>query len=377
VAEYRVLAADLLKGTILEELPATDLKYAVAVNGWGAWSCTVDLSRRGAAMARALGGATIPARTAIYFDRGPGTIICGGPIWGRKYATSGNKLSLDGAEMLSYLDHIYVTDDKVYAGIDQLAIARSLVDYAMRKPGANIGILPANATQSSGKLRDRTYLRHEGKTVWARLLELSQVDDGFDVRADVAYDGSAVRRRLILGYPSLGRPIALSGLVFEVDAQTLGLDLAEDGGATVNVAYAVGSLPDGSLSTDLPPMVNVLDPTYAAYGWPRLEAVSTYSDVSSLTTLTDYAKAQIATLRLPGTTGALKALGTLDDPALGGYLPGDEARVRVFGDPRWPDGLDLTGRITSISVDVKPGGGEEIGVGLTLPTLLAGVGGGS
>ncbi len=75
-----------------------------------------------------------PGRYGVFIERN-GTIISGGPIWTYALDFGTRRVSFGGAGFLSLLDRVIVEDDLEYTSIDQGAISKALIDYALARPG--------------------------------------------------------------------------------------------------------------------------------------------------------------------------------------------------------------------------------------------------
>lgn len=343
---YTYLAADTMTGRILAELPLRNVSYDICVNRAASLAATLPLS----GVAPGMWEASTPGRTSIYVDL-DGVIVWGGILWGRQYTKSGKALALDAKDFGSYLDHIYITSDLAYTGVDQLAIARSLVDYAMNKGGSNLR-LSYTGTLSSGVARDRTYLGADQGAVGARLAELSAVDDGFDFRFLSRWEGGYLRRVVQLAYPTLGRTYPASGLTFDFEADATDLTWAEDGANSASLIYAVGALPAGG-AAGTNPKIAVSNAAVMASGIPRLESVLTFDSISTLGSLIAQANGALAVSAWPLQTMTLGVRDTGSTPPLGSYVPGDQVCIRVgAGGDLWPNTAIVIATVTAISVAV-------------------------
>lgn len=365
---YIYQAEDVATGRPLLDLPLSGVKYSLSVNVAGPFSATMALE--GTERPADLWDATLPGCSGLTIVR-DGQPITGGIIWGQKPADDGySSLSLDGEEWLSYLDHIYITDDLTYTQRDMAAVARSLVDYAQSKYMARIGLEFEDPTYTTGVLMDRTYLASEGATVLSRLLALTTLEHGLDLRTALAVSGSSVARRIKLGAPTLGRKYPDSGLEFIVGAGAWLPKVDLDGKSMGTVIYGMGGVPDGAPEGTAPPIVSVQDTYLGQTRWPRLERFHTWSDVTGdsspagqaaqLSRLRGQAAALLPILRTPVESGSIVVRGD-SDPGLGTYWPGDEGLVIVPPGQvaRWPNGLETVMRIASVDVEVPDDGDEE------------------
>jgi hypothetical protein len=76
-----------------------------------------------------------------------------------------------------------------FTAIDQLVIAKTLVEDAQNALYGDIGVLyNTEGETTSGVLVDRVYYYYELKTVFSAIQDLSRQQDGFDFYIDVYYD---------------------------------------------------------------------------------------------------------------------------------------------------------------------------------------------
>ena len=162
---YRYLFVDLPTNTIIAELPLTGVGFTQQLNQAGTFSGHLLLSGLNAA-AFNIDASTIPGKCGIYVDRN-GILVWGGVIWGRTYNSSDQTLSFTAREWISYFERRRITTTTDFNNIDQLVIAKTLVEDAQNEPYGDIGILYNTAGQTtSGVLVDRVYYEYELKTVF-------------------------------------------------------------------------------------------------------------------------------------------------------------------------------------------------------------------
>lgn len=159
-----------------------------------------------------------PCEAWVY--RGTG-LVWAGEV--QTLAVRDQTVTLGCAGLLGYTHRMGVTADLTYTGIDQLTIARGLVDHWQNLAHGHYGINTAGIG-TSGVLRDRTYLRDELHPIGRRIEELAAVIDGFDLHVDPA------TRALVLSYPQRG--LDLTGSVFldecNIDSAAVAVSVAPD-----------------------------------------------------------------------------------------------------------------------------------------------------
>jgi hypothetical protein len=132
--------------------------------------------------------ATVPGHNCIYVDR-DGVLIWGGVIWSRSYNSTSQILSIQAREFLSYFEHRRIAEEISFTNIDQLVIAKTLVEDAQSVAYGNIGVIyNSEGETTSGVLIDRVYYNYELKTVFNAVQDLSRQSNGFDFYIDIFYD---------------------------------------------------------------------------------------------------------------------------------------------------------------------------------------------
>ena len=359
---YRYLFADLLSNQILAELPITNVNFTQQLNSAGTFSGSI-LITDSTETASNLFNATIPARTALYVDR-DGVLVWGGIIWSRDYDSDSQHISINAQEFESYFSRRRITSNAVFTLTDQLAIARSLITTAQSVAGGNINVVTGSET--SGILINRTYYATELKPVYQALMDLSQSTQGFDFNIQVSYNSANQPiKTLKLNYPQSGTRYSSSNPtapVFEFPASNIiTYSYFEDGSLTANTFTVFGA---GSNEGQLQAVAT--NSAQITAGWPLLEDVANYSDLTDSTLLSN-----ISTGRLNASINPPVSLKIIappySAPVLGSYGIGDDVRVRIK-DERFPNGLDAIYRLIALSVTPGESSGERDTLSLTLPT---------
>lgn len=358
---WRYLAYDLVTEAFVTELTASAWSSTDELNGTGAFSATILLDDT-----TTLTGTT-PAKTLIVAERDGVPEFAGIP-WRRRYDANTRSLTVAGAGLLSFFDHLKPGADYTPTNVDQLTIFATL---AAR--GSEIGIVTHGET--SGRLRTRSnYLRLANKRPGEFMRELAAVVDGFDFDFRVEYIADAPVRTQRLFYPRRGRSVATSNVRFRVpgNASIVAVDEDATGIASEVVAFGAG------VGVDMIESVRSSTDLLAA-GYPAYGATVSYKDVSSQTTLDEHVAAE-----LRDRSAVDVETFTLEvDPSdighpYGSWTLGDDAYIIIEDDPRFPaqsdgtPGLVRSRRIVSHTWDVS-GSGEELSVGLDLITAVRSV----
>lgn len=341
---YRHLVADLLTGTLREEIPFSTVKYSHVLNRPGGFAATLPLRHPKATRAN-----LDPGRTAVYVER-DGVIVWGGILWTAKASVEGATVEVGGEGFWSYFRRRLVRTTKAYAAADQCFIARDLVAYAQAQAGGDLGVVVG--TETSGVLRDRTYWHYERKNVGEAVEQLAAVQGGFDFNVDVAWVGGVVTKTLQVQYPRRGRATAT---VFELGSNIEGLDQEIDATRQANVLDGLGAGEGSSMLIATVSDLSVVPP------YPLLEDVVTYKDTSVATTLQLSALGELVARSTP-----VERLPTLlahagPDTVIGSFITGDTVTVR--GTAGYLS-VDQQMRITNYEVTVDQNGREAVGLGL-------------
>ena len=367
---YRYLIADLITNEIIAELPLTGVGFTQGLNQAGTLSAHLLLSGINT-YAFNVDAATTPGRNAIYVDR-DGVLVWGGVIWGRIYNSNDQQLQLQAREFLSYFEHRRIAEDIAFTNIDQLVIAKTLVENAQSAPSGDIGVTYNSEGQTtSGVLVDRVYYHYELKTVFNAIQDLSRQQNGFDFHIDIDYDPvtGAPTKSFNTYYPKVGvtyDPSNPYALVFNFPAgNVVEYEYPEDGSIVANTVYALGA---GSNEGKIISIAQ--DATKLAEGWALLEEQANYSDVTDVTVLDNLAIGQVIATSYPPTTLKLTAPPYVD-PVYGTYEVGDEARI-IITDSRFPETLDTVYRIVALSVQPGEDGPERVTLTLTQGTFGTG-----
>ena len=354
---YRYLFVDLSSNTIIGELPLTGVGFTQQLNQPGSFQGHLLLSGVNADKYN-VELATIPARCGMYVDR-DGILVWGGVVWGRSYNSTTQILTFNAQEWISYFEHRRVTQDVQFTNVDQLLIAKTLIENAQNATYGDIGVGYNSAGQTtSGILVDRTYYNYELKNVFQAIQDLSRQSDGFDFAIDVDYDINGQPEKYFnTYYPRSGLAYSFGDPnvpVFTFPAGNMvEYEYPEDGSIVANTVYALGA---GSNEGKL--IAIAQDITKLSTGWALLETTANYSDITDQTVLDNLAIAQSVATSYPPTV--LKVVvPAYVDPVFGSYEVGDDARI-IITDSRFPNTLDEIYRIVGLSVQPGENGPERV-----------------
>ncbi len=358
VTTYRYLFVDLVSNEIIGELPLTGVGFTQQLNQSGSFQGHLLLSGINTYQFN-VDASTIPGKCGLYVDRN-GILVWGGVIWGRTYNSADQTVTYNAREWLSYFERRRITQDVEFTQIDQLVIAKTLIEDAQAKPYGDIGVgYNSDGQTTSGILVDRVYYYYELKGVYQAIQDLSRQGDGFDFQIDVAYDGTTglPAKYFNTYYPRSGvvySPTDISIPVFEFPAGNIvEYEYPEDGSIAANSVYALGA---GSNEGKL--ISGAQDVTRFAEGWALLEDQQNYSDITDQSVLDSLAVGAVTALSYPPITMKITVPAFIN-PEFGSYEIGDDCRV-VIRDDRFPNGFDEVFRIVGISVQPGEDGPERV-----------------
>lgn len=315
---YTYLAADLLSGTVRDELPFETASFALVMNSTGGFSGTMPL-KSDALTHLSLAGTLERGKTAIYVLR-DGLPVWGGIYWGLRASVEQNSLQVAAQDWLSYFDRREIRSTKTYTATDQFTIFSTLVSYAQGLPGGDLNI-DVVYDALSGVARDRTFPFWEAKNLGEALRQLAEVEDGFEFQAETSGTGLGdLTRSLRLSYPRRGRR---TDLIFELGKNIELIDFDDDTFAMTNDLVAHGSGEGYSML-----QATATDPNKISQGYPLLQASRAYKDVTVQSTLQAHASEDLLNAK-SGISGLRVQLKATDpDSTFGSFITGDEVRVR-------------------------------------------------
>ncbi len=351
---YRMLFCDLRSDQLLDALPVQGVALDDYIGKTGRLTGTVPIPNRG--IAERARRAIVPGRTAVWVERGR-EIWWGGILW--TLALSSDSRGFLGAQIQaggweSYLYRRLLFDTQVAEQVDQLDIARGLVDYVQNTPGGNLSITYDTAV--SGVLRDRTYLRYDLPTVGDLLDDLAAVEDGFEWRIASYRDADGRRVKQL----QLGHPVIRAGaaeIVLDHPGPVLSYTWPVDATGKANAWQSRGASINSNQAQDSYPLTSpvLVDDADIAAGWPRLDGTSDYTTVEVPATLDAHARADWTAARTPVQIPEVEVLldGTITPALLG-------ATVRLRIRDLWhPDTLDARYRVVGLSITPPERGRPE------------------
>ena len=288
-------------GERIEEFPADEIKYGFRINRPGAISFNLPLDHPKTVQANIEEGVH-----EIGVER-EGTVVWAGPVFTVIEDDSGKNLAIGGEGLMAHLRRMHITDALTFSVStdDQFDIARALIEHHQDKAGGNFGI-GTTATTTSGRKRDRVYEKEAQKNIYDAIVELSEVDDGFD------FNFNPDTRKFDLFYPKRGK--RRTDFIFDVRNIR---NFSRQRDATGQGSEILGKFADNLLA-------NAQDSG----------AIAKYGLTQRVIVHKDIAETQEATDRVTDASNAFKDVPNLisltvgtTDPQLFTYELGDEVKI--------------------------------------------------
>jgi hypothetical protein len=335
-------------GTVLEDVPLVDVAYTRKLGGQGAGELTGKLlladSSGSVVRAQALLDATRPWVCSLWAEV-DGQLRWGGPIVSRPYESGQGYVDIKAAEVGAYFARRTLPVNRTHVAVEQFLIQRTMYADAVALPGGDVGVLLG--ADSSGVVRDRTYVAAQRKSVEDASRELSNVINGFDYAWQAVYSGSVPRLLLAQGYPTLGGTQLVE---LQYPGDVLAYSFPEEGGALATMSWAIGKQDQ---VTNITPQAQATATTLLDAGYPLLEQSASYTDIATPAELQAHADADLAAQAGPVTTVQLQL--SLADLYASGLNLGNVVRLQVSDLMRWPTGLDV--QLRCIAITERPQAG--------------------
>lgn len=292
----------------LDRLVAPQITWTDELTGPGAiaFSCDVnkipdDVKARLRTYQSSAPGDITPLEVWLYRDD---LLVAAGIVY--TFQIQGDTLTATCPGLEDYLRLMWLTATLSYSAVDQLTIAKALVDHWQALTFGHFGI-DTSGVGTSGVTRDRTYPVTELHQVSRRIRELGDADDGFDIHVD------PLTRDLVLSYPQRGSDLSADVFLDQRNVTDASLTVSAAPGDLASDVLVVGT---GSLTA---PITATDANTATRAAWGRSGATATFDGVSTQPTLDGHAAALLAARDQP-----------LVIPAPG-LLPVSSADVGDFG----------------------------------------------
>jgi hypothetical protein len=232
---------------------------------------------------------------------------------------------------------------------------------------------------SSGDWSIASYPLSQRQTVSSIITTLSSAGYGvaFDFGIDVqwsGYAGSTPLMQLTIDWPVRQRLVSATGLVIDMSQDT-DYEWDEDATQMLNNIFATASgagasagLTGGGPAVGTPTQAQ--DATPRTDGYPLMEGTQSYAQVNTQAELNACALGDIGQLEWPVTTPAItlpmfSPFGI--QPTIGQFKMGDEIRVIMPSDDRFPAAFDTTMRIVAADYTIPTEGEPTMKITLNMP----------
>ncbi|GAA2812740.1 hypothetical protein [Saccharopolyspora taberi] len=370
--EWRVLVAQTTTGEIVGDIRASDVpKFERRISDPGSYTVDVYLGN-GANTAADLHEFTETGRYSWIVAYGD--YICqAGPVWTWQFSDQERKLSVSGSNVSSLFDkrilrnphgHTAITDPSEDLILRDLSV-RGLLAELVRANLAQRGYqLPITIPEAEPGPESITYYGYDLATVWDRMTDLAERDNGSEVdfAPEFVDGGRQIRWRLDIGDPLLGDQN--TGAVWDYGSVIGPIDTDVDGATTpASRVWVKGAGEGRNLLTGV-----AEDPALPAAGVPGIDLVDTSHAAEQRQDLLDsYARAALQGQRQPNSRWettlriATGATSTEASAALGTWALGDAPLIAVAGHP-WMPSAHYRRRVVSfadsspneIRIDLQP-----------------------
>jgi hypothetical protein len=332
------LVADLLTGTVRDEVPFSSFGYDDVLNRPGGWTATLPIRHP-----KARRSLLEPGAVAVWVVDGD-SVLNAGILWelGATIDENGGELvSLGGQGLLSAyregrrtirsrlgMTHAFgplPSDVRWDDATDPFEVVEDLFGHTAAIAGAadlgipivrrGPGVSGYTGTTIDGTIELTT---DERRSIYELLEELADVDGGIDFGLVYRWAGNnLLAADLELYWPSRGR---VTGHVFEAGKNITILDWQVSASELANFVNGIGAGEGDSMLR-----VGALDGTNlypAGLGYPLLESSVDAKQVTDSTILTDLAVGELKRTKTPRNTLKVELIDTEDVP-LGSFVPGD------------------------------------------------------
>lgn len=377
--EWRYALHDVLTGEqVAEHLPFDVQPFARSLGEAGTLTATLPVSDP-RVQAMDPWGRAQQRRTSLVPVR-DGVPLGEYVIWNRPgYRASAKAMTVSCSEIRSVLDkHRILRPTNGYGSrkiieftqVDAFDVFRSLVTDAqsvthLGMPVGDLGI-EMDPTIMSGQIIDRRDTADDASAYhgytfgfYGQLLDDLASSVGFEWRIDPYFDQDGkLRRRLVLGYPHVGRPADADSLALEYPGTIADYEWPEDGESSANYVAAIGAGEEEAM---------VWGEAYAddelQRGYPLLEATASYKSDSVQAIAAAHAAAERD--RLEGDI----VVPSFDLIGVPNCLPGDYVHGRIADEARFP-GSSVTPKEVDarvISMSITPGAKERTTLAIENP----------
>lgn len=234
---YVYVVRQAVGNAIVSEVPAYDVHYEYALNGFGEFSFKVAMAESAAGNFDPLAH-TVPKRFVLCIER-DGVLVFAGIMWSRVFDYTSREITVTGNEWGSIYDQ-HILGDVDYYGLTTLDALDHLLLAAAVNPTGNLAgcspVLGVISQGSGGGLShtiEAAFTEAQHMTVFGGINQLASSDtDGFEYRWASVYNAGALEHHCVVGSP-LG---SYTGAI---------LDHSQPGGSVMAVGGAVGGAISG------------------------------------------------------------------------------------------------------------------------------------
>jgi hypothetical protein len=410
---FTYLARDLLSWNALDSLPYQGVQFGKVLDQHGPWAGSLPLADPNVQKFD-WKDATRTARTALFVDL-QGTLVWGGIVWTTGYDSDDptHSLKVGATEFGSFFQHRLQAQDygsesvvgKLWeeTGENPMEIIKRIITDAQTKeaegPGyvtaAKIPIVIHGEVSAEDKVKT-SYPATSLQTIDSINSTLTQIGfaAGYDYSWDVAYKaGTKIPTvQLNLWYPIKGRTAEESGIVI-LGRDTVKWSYPEDGTQMADAVTETGGT--GVIPVTASELVPVTgnheatgaygEPITTASGYPLLEKANSRTQITTEQLLAKIALGDLALCFYPVVTPSIVLPASLPETparnrqtlALGEFDIGDQLVFRIDPmagggpntDPRFPEGMEYTWRITQWTCVPADKGLSTVQLDLGMPPL--------
>jgi hypothetical protein len=338
MATYRYYTASILGGGVVSEMPLYGVWMDKQIGRAGQFTGTFKLDT-GQYVDKLLLDGTKPGLHAIYCVR-DSTLIWGGPIWTRTYASEGKTMQISAQTWESVFDHVVFESHVIHQQVEQSAIFQSIINQMQAQPGNNFGFTMNTPFPTTGVKRTVLLPDYEFHMIMDAMRQLVDTDGGMEYTIDLLPSATpdVPEKRIRVGFPVLtgsstnhfDYPGSITKYWFPESATQGGVKVA-----------AIGIVPAGKQPKDVIRAV-AIDGEKLDAGYPSWWKVNSYPLIGDQATIAARARDDLVTYGMPVITPTFE-LENVDSFTSWNSL-GDSFSVTIQ-DPRFPTPHTATERL--------------------------------
>lgn len=355
--DLRVQAWDINANTLLTDvLGATNLKFATRINDAGECSFEINTSdpiaRQTYGVLDGLGGNEFKV---LLTANGGSTILYSGIMWQSEKHSTDYKVTFRGKALTSYFQDVTIKNSYTTSIVPGQLIVQAIADAQATEPGANRGLQTRIIGYNTPPAITPRYNQYQYTLVGQVLADMTAGAapgiGGTDYYVSDVFVNGAPQHTLNIVSPRAGRDSTASQLSIDL-AQATDWRFPTDNFGSANHIIVVG----GGTGGTQPVATADHYPRGGAGQQPLKEMVLQYSQVTVQSQLQHIANGAIIRYGQPVTTPVVTIPADYAPCQLGSYIIGDDVRLRMDPDPRFPNGYDQWWRIVAYAITVNPQG---------------------